>query len=70
MAFPANDISRLEIADIVAYSHDFANKFVPHYHGHGYGVLGPGIPLVDVEIRAADARPIHLDEDIVDADLR
>ena len=37
-------------------------------HRHGNGLLRPGVPLVDVQVGAADARSKHLDEHVVDAD--
>ena len=70
MAFPTNDISRFEIADIVANGDDIANEFMSHDHWYGYGILGPGIPLVDVQVRSADTGAIYFDKHVIDTEFR
>ena len=47
---------------------DLADELMADHHRHRNGLLGPGIPLVDVQIGAADAGAEHLDEHVVDAD--
>ena len=45
-----------------------ADELVTDHHGHGDRLLGPGVPLVDMHVRSADAGPQDLDQDVVDAD--
>ena len=49
---------------------DLAHKLVTHHHRHGNRLLGPGVPVVDVHVGAADAGAADLDQHVVDADLR
>src|SRR6185436_6322698 len=70
MTFPADDLAGKEIGDIRANLDDFAHEFVTHHHRHGNGFGSPLIPLVDMEIRAANAGAVNADEDVVDADGR
>ena len=39
-------------------------------HGHRDGLLGPVIPVVDMQIGAANGRALDLDEYVVDAQFR
>ena len=70
MPLPRHDVAGKEVVDICADRHDLTDEFVPHGHRHGDRFLGPGIPVVDVEIGAADPGAIDLDQHVVDADLR
>ena len=56
--------------DVGADFDDFANEFVADRHGHGDGFLRPNVPFIDVEVGAADAGAVDLDEDVIDADRR
>jgi hypothetical protein len=68
VAFAADDLAGEEVVDVGADLDDFADELMPHGHRHGDGLLGPGIPFVDVQVGAADAGLADLDEDVVDAD--
>ena len=48
---------------------DAADELVPDDHRHGDGLLRPGIPVVDVDVGAANRVLEHADEYVVDADL-
>ena len=43
---------------------------MPYRHGQGNGLLGPRIPIPDMEVRAADRSPGNPDEDVHGADVR
>ena len=47
-----------------------AHVLVAHDHGHGDGALAPLVPVVDVDVGAADGALPDADEDVVDAHLR
>src|SRR6187402_12023 len=47
--------------------HDLADEFMSHDHRHRDRLLRPGIPLIDVNVGAADAGAIHVDKHVVDA---
>src|SRR4051812_2646711 len=75
-AAPADDmpLSAYHVAEVkVVYvgprRDDLADELVPDHHRHRDGLLCPSIPVVDVQIRPADARLADADEDIVDADF-
>ncbi len=70
VAFAAHQIARVEIADVGAHLHDLADKLVADRHRHRNGALRPLVPIVDMNIGAADAGALYADQDIVDADRR
>ena len=57
VAFPADHVPGKEIGDIGAHRFNPADEFVADRHGHGDGLLRPLVPLVDVDVGAADAGP-------------
>src|SRR5690349_245651 len=67
--FPAHDIAGVEIVYVGPRFHDFANELVPNRHGYRNSALGPFIPVIDVQISPANARPQDFDQNIIDADL-
>ena len=70
VAFSGHDFSRMEVIDIIAHGDDFADKLVTDDHRHGNGFLRPGIPIVDMQVGAADGGTQNLDENVVDAKFR
>ena len=56
--------------DVGADLDDLADELMADDHRHGNGLLGPGVPVVDVHVGAADAGAQHVDQHVVDADLR
>ena len=70
VALAADDFTGKEVVHIFADVDDFADEFVADHHGHGNGFLRPGVPLVNVQVGAADAGAVHADEDIIDPALR
>src|SRR5207244_11800122 len=49
---------------------DFADELMADDLRNGNRLPVPVVPFVDVQVGAADAGTIHLDQDIVDADFR
>ena len=70
MAFSGDDLSGVEVIDVVADLDDFADEFVSDHHRHGDGPGSPVIPKVDMQIRAAERCPQNPDQDIVHANAR
>jgi hypothetical protein len=70
VAFAADDVAREEVGHVGPDLDDPADELMPDRHGDGDRLLRPIVPLVDVDVRAADPGPQHLDQDVVDADLR
>ena len=68
--FAADDLARMKVGDVRADRRDLPDELVADDQRHGDGLLGPGVPLVDVQIGAANAGAANLDEHVVDADLR
>ena len=69
MAFAADDVAGIEVVYVGADFDDLANEFVANGHGDGDGFLSPVVPLVDVDVSAADAGVADADEDVIDADF-
>ena len=70
VTFAADDIAGREVADIGTDFDDLADELVADRHRDGDSFLRPGVPVVDMEVGAADASAEHLDENVVDPDFR
>ena len=55
MAFAADDVAGVKIAHVRADLDDLADEFMADHHRHRDGLLGPVVPVVDVQVGAADA---------------
>ena len=64
-----DDLAGMEIVDVAADGLDAPDEFVARDHRDRDGLLRPGIPVVDVYVRAADGVLEHPDEHVVHADL-
>ena len=77
VAVPADDVPLAghDIAGLVGLHrrahalHDTA-ELMTHVHTHGNGLLRPGIPVPNMQIRTADSGLVNLNEDIIRADFR
>src|SRR5262249_53627524 len=58
----------MDDGDVGADVDNGAHELVPDDEWRGDGVLRPGVPVINVEIGAADASTQHANEDIIDAD--
>jgi len=58
----------MEIDHIRADGRDLPDEFMADRHGNRDGLLCPGIPVVDVHVRAADSGTVDTDENVVDAE--
>jgi hypothetical protein len=70
MTLATDDLARKEIGNVRTGLNDFTDELVTDDHGSRDSLLGPGIPLIDVEVRAADARAMDSDEDVIDTERR
>ena len=68
VTFAAHEIARVKIVDVGADFHDLADELMADRHRHGNGALRPFVPVVDVNIGAADAGAPYPDQNVVDAD--
>ena len=68
--FGAHDLARKEIRDVRSDGNYFTDEFVADDHRDGDGALRPGIPVVDVEVGAANAGAVHPNQDVIDACAR
>src|ERR1035438_5046176 len=66
--FATDDIAGIEIRHVGADLGDLAHEFVPDHQAHRDGLARPIVPLIDVHVGAANARAMHADQDVVDAD--
>src|SRR5882762_503621 len=69
-ARPVDNLAGAEIGYVGADLDHLTHEFVPDHHGNRDRLPRPFVPFEDVNIGAADAGPLHPDEDIVDADAR
>ena len=70
VAFAADELADGEVGDVGADGYDFADELVADDEALADGGFGPGVPVVDVEVGAADAGVENADFDVVDAHLR
>ena len=68
--FPADNVAREEIGHIGAHRFDPSDKLVADRHRHRNRLLRPLVPLVDVDIGAANAGLQYADQNVVNADFR
>src|SRR5262245_61221442 len=70
MPLRTDDYSRKEVLHIRTHLDDFADEFVSHNHRHRNRLLRPRVPLVNMQVSAANAGSVDTNEHIVDADGR
>ena len=68
MPLAADEIAGMKVVDVSADLDDLADELVPDHQRDRDGALRPGVPVVDVEIGAADTGAQDTDEQVVDAD--
>ena len=69
MPFTGDPIADGEAAHLLTDSDHFPNIFVADHHGYRNGLLGPLVPVVDMDIGAADGGFADLDQQVVVAEL-
>jgi hypothetical protein len=69
VALRTDNFASVEIAHVRAHLHDLTHEFMADDHWHRDRLLRPGIPFVNVQVRAADAGFVNLDQDVIDADF-
>src|SRR5688572_29354553 len=67
MAFTRNPVAYFDGAYMSADLFDNAAELVADDHRNGYSFLRPLVPVPDVDVGAADARFLHLDQDLIGA---
>src|SRR5258708_3541595 len=70
MTFATHQISGAEGRDVAANLDNCPHELVTDDERRGDSVLRPGIPVINVEIGAANASTQHANEDIIDSDRR
>ena len=70
VAFAGNQLSWMEVVDIGADRDDLPYKLMADHQGNRDCPLRPRVPVVDVNVCAADSGPENAHEDVVDADRR
>ena len=70
MAFAADDVAGIEVINIRSHFDNFPDKFVPNRHGDRNRLLRPIVPLINMDVRSADAGVSDADQDIIDTDGR
>ena len=64
VALGRHEVADRDIAHVGAHLDDGARELVAQRDGWLDAVSGPTVPEMDVEIRSADARRLHLDDDV------
>ena len=70
VAFSADDLSRMEIADVRANSYDLAHELMSDDKRYGDSRSRPIVPLVDVKVSTANAGHQHTNQYVIDAEFR
>ncbi len=71
VAFARDEIAHFALGDFAAHLHDVAADFVTLDQRHGFHAsLRPGVPVVDVQIGAADRCGADFDQNVIRADHR
>jgi len=70
MSLGADQITHVEIVHVAADLDDPADELVADHHRDLDRLLGPGVPVVDVHVRAADRGLHDFDQHVVDIDSR
>jgi hypothetical protein len=68
--FAADQFSGMEVVDVRTDLDNLANKLMPNNKWHGNCRLRPLIPVVNVDVGAANSREQHSNFDVIDPDLR
>src|SRR5579884_482104 len=68
MSFAADSLARMKVRHIRSNGNDLPHKFVPNDHRNRNCGLSPGVPVIDMQVRAADARMSDPDQHVIDAD--
>ncbi len=68
--FAGDNVTGLKIMHVVADIRDRTDKFVPDVHGNRNRFLGPGIPVIYMNVGAANGSFVDFNQDIIDTDLR
>ena len=69
VALAAHEVAHREVADVRPEPDGLADELVADHHRHRDRLRRPLVPLVDVEVGAADPRLVNADQDVVDPDL-
>ena len=69
MALTGDKITELQIRDVAAKRSYNTGKLMANRPGRRDRLLRPVVPLVDMNIRAADRGLLDTDQDVVDPDL-
>jgi hypothetical protein len=69
VSFAADDVAGEKVSH-VGRRRRFPDELVPDHHRHGDGLARPVVPFPDVQVGAADRRPVDANQHVVDADHR
>ena len=64
VALGGHEVADGDVPDVGADLDHRARELVAERHGRPDAPGGPAVPEMDVEIRSADARRLHLDDDV------
>src|SRR6185437_7880184 len=70
MAFSAYNFARMKVVDVRSHRHNLADKLMTDDERHGNGGLRPRVPVINVQVSAADASFKHPDQHIIDTRFR
>src|SRR4051812_8685191 len=66
----AHHVAGMKIHHVRSNPDDFAHKLMAHNHWNRDRFLRPSVPFIDMQVRPANSRPIHSNQDIIDSNLR
>src|SRR6185369_8052307 len=70
VAFARNQLARVKIDDVGADFDDLADEFVSYRHRNRDGLASPLIPIVDMNVGAANSRAVDPNQNVVNPNRR
>jgi|ERR1051326_5345533 hypothetical protein len=70
VALAGNQFTWMEIVDVRSGLYNLPDEFVPDRHRNPDGLLGPLVPIENVDICPANSRPENTDQNVIDTDSR
>lgn len=65
VAFPVDDVAGVEVLHVRADFDDLAHELMADDHRDRDRLLGPGVPFINMDVRAANARAQYLNQHVI-----
>ena len=65
VTFPGDPVPDSDSADLIAHLVYDPDEFMPDYYGRFYRLLGPRVPIENVQVSPADRRFLDFDSNVI-----